>query len=59
LKELAKLRFIEQGENIVLLGPPGVGMTPPAVAVGIKAAEAGYRVLFPTATDIVGALAKA
>lgn len=57
LKAWAKLRFIEQGENIVLLVPPGVGKTHLVVALGVKAAEAGYRVLFPTAT--VGALAKA
>jgi DNA replication protein DnaC len=59
LKELAKLRFIDQGENVISLGPPGVGKTHLAVALGMKAAEAGYRVLFTTATDLVTTLAKA
>jgi len=59
LKDVAKLRFIEQGENIVFLGPPGVGKTHLAVALGMKAAEAGYRVLFTTATDVVSSLSKA
>jgi DNA replication protein DnaC len=59
IKELAKLRFIDQGENIIFLGPPGVGKTHLAVALGMKAVEAGYRVLCTTATDLVTALAKA
>jgi DNA replication protein DnaC len=59
LKELAKLRFIDQGENVICLGPPGVGKTHLAVALGMKAAEAGYRVLFTTATDLVTTLTKA
>ena len=59
VKELVKLRFIEQGENVVFLGPPGVGKTHLAVALGMKAVEAGYRVLFTTATDLVTTLAKA
>lgn len=59
MKELAKLRFLEQGENVVFLGPPGVGKTHLAVALGMKAVEAGYRVLFTTATDLVTTLAKA
>jgi DNA replication protein DnaC len=59
LKELAKLRFIDQGENVIFLGPPGVGKTHLAVALGMQAAEAGYRVLRTTATDVVTTLAKA
>jgi DNA replication protein DnaC len=59
LKELAKLRFIDPGENVIFLGPPGVGKTHLAVALGMKAAEAGDRVLCTTATDLVTTLAKA
>ena len=33
--ELATMRFLENGENIVFLGPPGVGKTHLATALGI------------------------
>ncbi len=38
---------------MVLLGPPGTGKTHLAIGLGIKAAQAGHRVLFATATDWV------
>jgi DNA replication protein DnaC len=59
LKEFAKLRCIGQGGNVIFLGPRGVGKTHLAVALGMKAAAAGCRVLFATATDLVTTLAKA
>src|SRR5687768_18388360 len=39
IKELATGRFIADGENVLLLGPPGVGKTHLAVALGVKACE--------------------
>ena len=59
IRELAGCRFIENGENLVLLGPPGVGKTHLAVAIGLKAIAAGYRVLFTSATALLAALTKA
>lgn len=59
IMELAKLRFIEDGENVAMLGPPGVGKTHLAVALGIKAAQAGYRVLFTTIADLITQLTHA
>lgn len=59
INELSKLRFIEDGENLVFLGPPGVGKTHLAVALGIKAAQAGYRTLFLSLSDLTDQLSKA
>src|SRR5207247_1663779 len=41
IKELATGRFLADGENVLLLGPPGVGKTHLAVALGLKACELG------------------
>ena len=56
---LSSCHFIEHGENIVVLGPPGVGKTHLSVAIGLKAIEAGYRVLFTTAAAMIASLIKA
>ncbi len=56
---LAHCHFIEHGENVVILGPPGVGKTHLSVGLGIKAIEHGYRVLFTTAANMIAALTKA
>jgi DNA replication protein DnaC len=56
LRDLAELDFLRARENIVLLGPPGVGKTHLAVALGIEAVNQGYRVQFVTAQDLADQL---
>jgi DNA replication protein DnaC len=46
LQELASLRFVASGENVLLLGPPGVGKTHLSISLGIKALEAGLSTYF-------------
>jgi DNA replication protein DnaC len=43
MRELAGGRYMDSGDNLLLLGPPGVGKTHLAVALGIKACEQGVR----------------
>jgi DNA replication protein DnaC len=43
VEELATGRFIHDGRNVILLGPPGVGKTHLAIGLGIVAAQAGQR----------------
>jgi len=59
IKELAAVRWIANGENLILLGPPGVGKTHLAVAFGIEAIGQGYRIQFTSAQALIASLAKA
>jgi DNA replication protein DnaC len=59
IQTLSNCHFVEHGENLVILGPPGVGKTHLAVGLGLKAIEHGYRVLFTTAAVLIAALTRA
>lgn len=45
--------FIDQRENLIFIGPPGVGKTHLAIGIALKAIDAGYKVLFRTALALV------
>jgi DNA replication protein DnaC len=59
VRELAGLSFVERAQNVVLLGPPGTGKTHLSVALGVKAVEAGYSVLFLTLETLMTRLLRA
>jgi DNA replication protein DnaC len=59
IRELAGLAFVAEAANVVLLGPPGVGKTHLAVALGHAAIEGGYGVSFVRANALVEDLQRA
>jgi DNA replication protein DnaC len=59
IQELAALSFIERTENVVLLGPSGVGKTHIATALAYRAVMAGIKTRFITAADLMLQLATA
>src|SRR5580704_7384577 len=53
IMELASLAFVERAENVVFLGPSGVGKTHLAIALGYLATQKGYKTRFFSAADLV------
>jgi DNA replication protein DnaC len=58
IAELLTLRFVEQAENVLLLGPPGVGKTHVAVALAVEAIAQGYAAYFVTMQHLVDYLSE-
>jgi DNA replication protein DnaC len=59
IESLHTLGFLERHENVVLLGPPGVGKTHLALSLAVAAAEHGRRVYFTTLADLLHSLEEA
>jgi DNA replication protein DnaC len=59
LDYLASLEWITAKENLVLVGPAGTGKSHVLVALGIAAVQAGHKVRYYTAADLVDALYRA
>ena len=59
INSLHELGFLERKENVVFLGPPGVGKTHLAISLAIAAAQAGRRVYYGTLVDLITSLEEA
>lgn len=59
IESLHTLGFIERRENVVFLGPPGVGKTHLAISLAIAAAESGRRVYYGTLGELIASLEEA
>jgi DNA replication protein DnaC len=59
IAHLGGLDFVTARDNVVFLGPPGTGKTHLAIGLGIRACQAGHRVLFAIAAQWVTRLAEA
>lgn len=59
IEDYATLRFIENNENLLFIGSPGVGKTHLATAIGIDAAKHRYSVYFISCQDLIVQLKKA
>lgn len=58
IAELLTLRFIENRENVLLLGPPGVGKSHIAVALAVETIAKGYSVYFVTMQHLIDYLSE-
>jgi DNA replication protein DnaC len=59
IESLHELAFIDRKENVVLLGPPGVGKTHLAISLAVAAAQRGRRVYYGTLIDLITSLEEA
>lgn len=56
VQQLLDFQWIDKAYNVIFLGPPGVGKTHLAVALGMKAIESGYKVVFITMDELMKTL---
>ena len=59
VESLHELGFLDRAENVILLGPPGVGKTHLAISLAVTAAEAGRRVYYGTLAGLIDSLLEA
>lgn len=58
ITELATLRFVDSRENVLFLGPPGVGKTHLAIALAVEAIRSGHKAYFTTLKEMIERLSR-
>jgi DNA replication protein DnaC len=53
IKELSTLKFAYNAENVIFIGPPGVGKTHLAISLGVEALKAKFPVLYVNSHDLI------
>jgi len=59
IKELQTLRFVHEAQNVIFLGPPGVGKTHLCIGLAMEAIRSGFTAYFMTTQDLVADLGRA
>jgi DNA replication protein DnaC len=59
IESLHQLGFVERKENVVFLGPPGVGKTHLALSLAVAAAQSGRRIYYGSLSDLIASLEEA
>ena len=59
IESLHQLGFVERKQNVVFLGPPGVGKTHLALSLAVAAAQSGRRIYYGSLADLIASLEEA
>ena len=59
IDSLHELGFLARNENVIFLGPPGVGKTHLAISLAIAEAQSGRRVYYGALADLITSLEEA